>query len=100
MRTLLIDNYDSYTYNLFQIIAEISGSDPHVITNDCKNWKAFTQNIDNVVISPGPGRPERQIDFGLCIDLIMEVTYPVLGVCLGHQGSPTLLVGGSFTLLR
>jgi para-aminobenzoate synthetase len=87
VRTLLIDNYDSFTYNLFQLLAEANGEDPVVVRNDEASWPELAQaGFDNVVISPGPGRPERERDFGLCAEAISESELPLLGVCLGHQG--------------
>jgi len=87
MKTLLIDNYDSFTYNLFQYLAEINGEPPIVIQNDQMSWsEAAALNPDNIVISPGPGRPDREKDFGICRQAILESGLPVLGVCLGHQG--------------
>ncbi|HZO37494.1 MAG TPA: aminodeoxychorismate synthase component I [Solirubrobacteraceae bacterium] len=87
MKTLLIDNYDSFTYNLFQLIAEANGDEPIVVRNDAASWQELsTLAFDNVVISPGPGRPERSGDFGVCRDAIEQAEVPLLGVCLGHQG--------------
>ena len=86
MRTLLIDNYDSYTYNLFQLIAAVNGAEPTVLTNDFALPPDWSDAFDNVVISPGPGRPDEPRDFGISADVIASATIPVLGVCLGHQG--------------
>jgi len=87
MQTLLIDNYDSFTYNLFQLLAEVNGSEPLVVRNDEASWTELERlDFDNVVISPGPGRPERPADFGLCADAIRHCERPLLGVCLGLQG--------------
>jgi len=81
---LLIDNYDSFSYNLYQFVGTIN-PDIKVVRND-----AYTvQEIDEmapeaIIISPGPGHPE---DAGICIDVVRQLgpKYPVLGVCLGHQ---------------
>jgi para-aminobenzoate synthetase len=87
VRTLLLDNYDSFTFNLFQLLAETNGIEPIVVRNDAASWAELAElSFDNIVISPGPGRPERAADFGVCGDAIREATVPVLGVCLGHQG--------------
>ncbi|MFE9447209.1 aminodeoxychorismate synthase component I [Streptomyces sp. NPDC006739] len=87
MKTLLIDNYDSYTYNLFQLIAEVNGLEPVVIRNDVPAGALpDLAEFDNVVVSPGPGHPGDARDFGISARLLARSTLPVLGVCLGHQG--------------
>ncbi|WP_445633166.1 aminodeoxychorismate synthase component I [Nostoc sp. DSM 114161] len=87
MKTLIIDNYDSYTFNLYQLIAEVNGEYPTVIYNDRFAWDEVKQwEFDNIVISPGPGRPENSKDFGICRPAIQNAQVPLLGVCLGHQG--------------
>ncbi|WP_396449126.1 aminodeoxychorismate synthase component I [Actinomadura sp.] len=86
MQTLIIDNYDSFTHNLVQQVAE-AGSEPVVMRNDEAEWSpGLLEPFDNVVISPGPGSPERREDFGICADVIRHARIPLLGVCLGHQG--------------
>lgn len=87
LRTLLVDNYDSYTYNLFQQLAVINGEEPIVVTNDAASApELLALDVDNIVISPGPGRPENPADFHVCLDLLRCADRPILGVCLGHQG--------------
>ncbi|MEF2968857.1 aminodeoxychorismate synthase component I [Paenibacillus sp. M1] len=87
MKILLVDNYDSYTYNLFQLIAQVNGEEPAVIRNDKLNWAQLSRyDFDAAIISPGPGRPEILRDFGVSESVILHSGVPVLGVCLGHQG--------------
>ncbi len=87
LKTLLIDNYDSFTYNLFQLLAEANGEEPTVVRNDEASWEELVAlELDNIVISPGPGRPDRAGDFGVCEEAIRHSAVPLLGVCLGHQG--------------
>lgn len=81
---LLIDNYDSFSYNLYQLIGSID-PDIRVIRNDAITAEEIgTLNPRAVVLSPGPGRPE---DAGVCLEVIQKLggRYPILGVCLGHQ---------------
>jgi para-aminobenzoate synthetase len=87
MRTLLVDNYDSYTYNLFQLLAEVNGREPVVVRNDERALEDLDlAAFDNVVISPGPGHPRSRRDFGVSREALLHSGLPVLGVCLGHQG--------------
>jgi para-aminobenzoate synthetase len=86
MLTLLIDNYDSYTFNLFHLIGEVNEEEPVVVRNDELTWEEIVAMApDNIVISPGPGRPEHPRDVGLSLDALRKAEVPVLGVCLGHQ---------------
>lgn len=80
---LLIDNYDSFSYNLYQLIGEID-PDIKVIRNDEMTVKQIKNlNPDRIILSPGPGRPE---DAGIIIDVVKTIhDIPILGVCLGHQ---------------
>ncbi len=94
MTTLLVDNYDSYTYNVFHILAAVSGEEPIVIQNDTVSWGALSRwDFDAIVISPGPGHPDRWHDFGVCSDILRWSEAPILGICLGHQGLGRLLNG-------
>ncbi|MEU4803171.1 aminodeoxychorismate synthase component I [Actinosynnema sp. NPDC023587] len=87
MRTLLIDNYDSFTFNLFQYLAQVNGREPVVVRNDDPRFRlSDLRRFDSVVISPGPGRPDNPADFGLCRAVLDHGDLPLLGVCLGHQG--------------
>lgn len=86
LRTLLVDNHDSYTFNLFQLIAAVNGTEPVVVANDDPLLTQLSAGaFDNVVISPGPGRPQCTRDIGFAADLLRRTELPVLGVCLGHQ---------------
>jgi anthranilate synthase/aminodeoxychorismate synthase-like glutamine amidotransferase len=88
-RVVIIDNYDSYAYNLFQCIGELTGSAATVVRNDETSLREIRRlNPSHIVISPGPGNPENPDYFGVCLDVIHELgpTIPLLGVCLGHQG--------------
>src|ERR1051325_7818796 len=81
---LVIDNYDSFTYNLVQYLGEL-GADVRVMRNDVVTVEDVVKaNADRIVISPGPGRPEQA---GVTMDVIRRLgeTTPILGVCLGHQ---------------
>jgi para-aminobenzoate synthetase len=98
MRTLLVDNHDSYTYNVFHLLAAAAGEEPVVVNNDAVSWRVLSRSdFDAIVLSPGPGRPERWHDFGVCRDILRYSEIPVLGICLGHQGIGNLLEGGVST---
>ena len=81
---LLIDNYDSFSYNLYQLIGSLK-PDIRVIRNDAMTVEEIAAlNPAGIILSPGPGRPE---DAGVCIKVVRQLggRFPILGVCLGHQ---------------
>ena len=84
MRLLVIDNYDSFTYNLFHYLGEL-GADVRVVRNDeISAAEALGMKPEGIVLSPGPCTPN---EAGICLDVIKQAngTMPILGVCLGHQ---------------
>ena len=84
MKILLIDNYDSFTYNLYHYISKFK-KNVEVIRNDKIDGKTILKKkFDKIVISPGPGNPDQA---GNCLKIVKEVyrKIPILGVCLGHQ---------------
>ena len=84
MKILLIDNYDSFTFNLYHYISSLNVK-VDVIRNDKINTKSILKNkYDKIVISPGPGNPNQS---GNCLDIVKKLykKIPILGVCLGHQ---------------
>jgi anthranilate synthase component 2 len=86
-RILIVDNYDSFTYNLMQELAEL-GASPTVVRNDAWTVDQVREFApDGIVISPGPGTPENARDVGISNDVIRALgpVVPLLGVCLGHQ---------------
>jgi para-aminobenzoate synthetase len=94
VKTLLVDNHDSYTYNVFHLLAAASGEEPMVVNNDGVSWRVLTRmDFDAIVLSPGPGHPSRWHDFGVCSDILRKSEVPVFGICLGHQGIGNLLEG-------
>jgi anthranilate synthase/aminodeoxychorismate synthase-like glutamine amidotransferase len=80
---LMIDNYDSFTYNLVQMLSA-AGARVEVVRNDAMSVKALlARGPEGIVLSPGPGRPE---EAGVCLELLRrKAPVPLLGVCLGHQ---------------
>lgn len=86
---VILDNYDSFVFNLYQAVGEISGSPPTVLRNDAAQISEIAAlNPTHIIVSPGPGDPRRMKYFGACRDAITQLgpKVPVLGVCLGHQG--------------
>ncbi|WP_201550135.1 anthranilate synthase component II [Psychrobacter fjordensis] len=96
MNVLIIDNYDSFTFNLYQYIGEIlqtmdGDEEANVIVkrnNEITLADVQAMNLDRIIISPGPGAPDDPAYFGICAEVIevMGKTTPLLGVCLGMQG--------------
>ncbi len=103
MKTLILDNYDSFTYNLVQYVAELghrqggASENPVVFRNDAITLEEIEAMAPtHIIISPGPGHPGVARDFGVCRAVIERLgdRIPILGVCLGHQGI-ALVFGGS-----
>ena len=85
---LIIDNYDSFTHNLYQGLGEL-GATVQVARNDTLDLAGIhTMQPGRIVLSPGPGHPGNRRDFGVCTDIVTQLAgqVPILGVCLGHQG--------------
>lgn len=82
---LLIDNYDSFSYNLVQLVGELSKGDVLVVRNDEYTIEDIKKlNPSHIILSPGPGKPKNA---GICEEVVRSLkgVYPILGVCLGHQ---------------
>ncbi len=94
MKVLIIDNYDSFTFNLYQYVGEILTESGKKFTLDVERNDAITlaeikkRKYDRIIISPGPGDPRDPKYFGVCADVLTKIgkTTPVFGVCLGMQG--------------
>ena len=82
---VVVDHYDSYTWNLVHLVAEVSGSLPEVVQHDQVTVEELS-GFTHVVLSPGPGTPLRHADFGVGREVLRAAATPVLGVCLGMQG--------------
>jgi len=91
MRVLIIDCYDSFTFNLSQLVGSL-GAVPEVILNDAPPAVLERSACDRIILSPGPGKPE---DSGLCLTALATLSreIPTLGVCLGHQAICTAFGG-------
>ncbi len=101
MKVLVIDNYDSFVYNLVQYIGEF-GTEVAVYRNDQITQKqVLTLRPDRIVLSPGPGHPVDGKAFGICKNILQQVSpkVPTLGVCLGHQGIISTF-GGKVTFAK
>ena len=99
MATILLDNYDSFTWNLVQYLWEL-GDEVEVLRNDqITETELLAKNPQRIMVSPGPGRPD---DAGISVPLIQQLVsrpVPMLGVCLGHQ-SLVAAFGGSIIQAR
>jgi anthranilate synthase/aminodeoxychorismate synthase-like glutamine amidotransferase len=94
-KVVLIDNYDSFTYNLYQYLLEM-GAEVEVFKNDEVSIEDLKlMDFSHLVISPGPGNPTIEPDFGISKAAVLEFykSKPVLGVCLGHQGIAAIFGG-------
>jgi para-aminobenzoate synthetase len=95
MRCLIIDNYDSFTWNLAHYVAQAFGTEPMVVRNDQYTWPEITSrgSFGCILISPGPGTVTKPDDVHVSRDALEQGEIPVLGVCLGHQGLAYLYGG-------
>lgn len=96
---LMIDNYDSFVYNLRHFLGEL-GAEVEVVRNDAISVnEVVSADLDGVILSPGPCAPD---DAGICLDLIRHApaTLPILGVCLGHQAIGQAFGGALYALLN
>ena len=95
-RLLLLDNYDSYAFNLVQALGTLTGEHAHVFRNDQVTLEELVAlEPTHLVLSPGPGNPESPAWFGVCREALLHFgpRIPTLGVCLGHQGIGAALGG-------
>ncbi|RYZ03281.1 MAG: aminodeoxychorismate synthase component I [Myxococcales bacterium] len=88
MRCLIIDNYDSFTWNLADYVSQSFGTPPVVVRNDEYTWRGLLalDQFGCIIVSPGPGSVDNPADFNVSKDALEQTERPVLGVCLGHQG--------------
>ncbi|HEY2878806.1 aminodeoxychorismate/anthranilate synthase component II [Nocardioides sp.] len=91
-RVVVVDHYDSYTWNLVHLVASVTGSLPDVVQHDATT-AAHVLSFDHVVLSPGPGHPADPADFSVGREVLLAASVPVLGVCLGMQGLVTTYGG-------
>ncbi|MCX4678968.1 aminodeoxychorismate synthase component I [Streptomyces sp. NBC_01433] len=90
-RILIIDNYDSFTYNIWMYLSELPDVECVVVKNDDPLASICFEDFDGIVISPGPGSPDVPADVGISRTIVTSVDLPILGVCLGHQ-----LIGSAY----
>jgi anthranilate synthase component II len=91
-RVVVVDHYDSYTWNLVHLIAAVTGSVPDVVEHDRTSLSALA-GYSHIVLSPGPGHPADPAFFQAGLEILRSATVPVLGVCLGMQGLVTAYGG-------
>lgn len=89
---LLVDNYDSYTYNLAELVFEVLGVEARVVAVEAVE-AGDLERARSVLISPGPGHPETEPALVRCMELVLAKDLPLLGVCLGHQAIVTAFGG-------
>ncbi len=94
-QVIVVDHYDSYTWNLVHLVAGVTGVLPAVVQHD-EVEAAAVLAYSHVILSPGPGHPDDHADFAVGRDVLLAGTRPVLGVCLGLQGLVTAY-GGTVT---
>ena len=86
----ILDNYDSFTYNLYQMVQALTDEKVEVYRNDALTFRdILSAKPSKIILSPGPGHPANDKDFGVCKQIVIEyekLKVPTLGVCLGHQG--------------
>ena len=84
-KVLIIDNYDSFVWNLFQAVGKFGGN-PEIFRNDEISTPEIKKaKFTHIIFSPGPGSPEIKRDVGICPDVLKEIKVPIFGVCLGFQ---------------
>ncbi|WP_206171181.1 anthranilate synthase component II [Trinickia terrae] len=84
-KALVIDNFDSFTYNIVQLMGQACGVEPAVVLNTAPLGEIDFARYDCVIVSPGPGTPAEPADVGISASVIRDTHLPLLGVCLGHQ---------------
>jgi para-aminobenzoate synthetase len=96
MKCLILDNYDSFTWNLGDYVCRVFGSEPLIVRNDAMSWQALCERggFDAVIVSPGPGTVENPADLNASRDALAQDRFPVFGVCLGFQGLAAVYGGG------
>ena len=101
MKILIIDNFDSFVYNISQLVGFLNVLPVVVRNNQISINSILKMNPDAIIISPGPGHPKNKKDFGICNEVITKLgpSIPILGICLGHQGMVHAF-GGKVTRAR